>query len=123
MPGLQIHAKRERGWSAAADAAAAAAGLDARPAPAPGGAVKRVLLLRLERIGDLLMTLDAIAAARSRVARRRRSISAVGSWNLPMARLIPGVSSVRTADVPWLAREGDGDRWPALVAKARELAA
>jgi ADP-heptose:LPS heptosyltransferase len=44
---------------------------------------------------------------------------AVGSWNLPLARLIPGISDVLVADAPWLVR-GDGRAsWPALLQAAR----
>lgn len=86
---------------------------------APAGPVNRVLLMRLERIGDLLMTLDAIALARTAWPEAAIDL-AVGSWNAPLARLIPGIATVRTADVPWLAREGEADRWPALIARARE---
>jgi lipopolysaccharide heptosyltransferase II len=81
--------------------------------------VRRVLLLRLERIGDLLMVLGAIADARAAWPDAEIDL-AVGSWNLALARLIPGVGTIHTADVPWLAREGRGDRWTTLVRKARE---
>jgi len=85
---------------------------------APQRSVRRVLLLRLERIGDLLMILDAVADARTAWPDAEIDL-AVGSWNLPIARLIPGISTIHTADVPWLAREGGGDGWPALIGKAR----
>jgi lipopolysaccharide heptosyltransferase II len=81
--------------------------------------VRRVLLLRLERIGDLLMVLDAIRDARAAWPDAEIDL-AVGSWNAPVAALIPGISRVQIADVPWLAREGTGDRWPVLVARARQ---
>ena len=42
----------------------------------------------------------------------------VGSWNQSLARLIPGVH-VETLDVPWMAREGRGLPWRALVQRAR----
>ena len=89
--------------------------LPRRPAPATPA---RVLLLRLERIGDLLMTVDAIAEARAAWPDAQIDL-AVGSWNADLARLIPGVTQILTADVPWLARDGAGDTWPALVRKAR----
>ena len=44
---------------------------------------------------------------------------AVGSWNAELASLIPGVNRIRVADVPWLAREGSGLSWPALIRTAR----
>jgi len=81
-------------------------------------APRRVLLLRLERIGDLLMVLDAIAQARAAWPDAEIDL-AIGSWNQPLASLIPGVNRVIVADVPWLAREGTGLSWPALVREAR----
>ena len=65
--------------------------------------IRRVLLMRLERIGDLLMVLDAIRDARAAWPEAEIDL-AVGSWNLPIATLIPGLARVETADAPWLAR-------------------
>lgn len=114
--GLQIYDRRERRLVQAVDAVLTPLRLlpRRRRAPAPS----RVLLLRLERIGDLLMTLDAIADARAAWPRAEIDL-AVGSWNADLARLIPGVTNVIVADVPWLARERAGDSWPALIGKAR----
>ena len=116
MSGLQIPNSRERAIVRAADVVL-------RPLrwfhrPAHGRPVRRVLVLRLERIGDLLMVLDAVADARAAWPEAEIDL-AVGSWNLPIARLIPGISTIQTADVPWLSREGSGDSWPALISKAR----
>ncbi len=114
--GLQIYAPRERALVRAADlllAPLAWGRRGARPAT-----VRQVLLLRLERIGDLLMVLDAIADARAAWPDAAIDL-AVGSWNAPLAALIPGVREVLVADVPWLAREGAGDGWPTLLAKAK----
>src|SRR5262245_41717738 len=119
MAGLQIYAPRERRLVAAADALIRPLAWFRRR-PGATDKIQRVLLLRLERIGDLLMTLDAIAAARA--AWPDASIDlAVGSWNRDLAQLIPGVGTVITLDVPWLAREGQGDRWTTLIARAREV--
>ena len=114
--GLQIHARRERALVRAADALLAPLAWR-RPRPAPK-VVRRVLLMRLERIGDLLMVLDAIADARAAWPDAAIDL-AVGSWNAPLAALIPGIREVLVADVPWLAREGTGDRWATLLARAR----
>ncbi len=78
----------------------------------------RVLLLRLERIGDLLMTREAIARTRA-VWPAAEIDLVVGSWNVPLARWMPAVSRVEALDVPWLAREGTGQSWPALLTHAR----
>ncbi len=82
------------------------------------GPVRRVLLLRLERIGDLLMVRDAIADVRAAWPDAEIEL-AVGSWNAPLAGLMPGVSHVETLDVPWLARGSAGDGWSTLIRRAR----
>jgi ADP-heptose:LPS heptosyltransferase len=118
MAGLQIYNARERALVTAADLALAPLGWmqpSRASSPAP---VRRVLLLRLERIGDLLMVLDAIADARAAFSGADIDL-AVGSWNLDLARLIRGIHTIEVADVPWLARGNDGDSWRALGAKAR----
>lgn len=113
---LQIYAPRERMLVGLADAALAP--LRWARGPAAAATPARILLLRLERIGDLLMTHEAIASTR-RLWPDAEIDLAVGSWNAPLARLIPEVSRVDVLDVPWLAREGTGLSWPALVAHAR----
>ncbi len=80
-------------------------------------APRRVLLLRLERVGDLVMVLEAIAMVRAMAPSAAIDL-VVGSWNRSLAGLIPGVH-VETLDVPWMSREGRGLSWPALVRRAR----
>jgi lipopolysaccharide heptosyltransferase II len=113
---LQIYAPRERTLVGLADLLLAPARWGHRPARTSVPA--RVLLLRLERIGDLLMTHQAITQARQLWPDAEIDL-AVGSWNGPLARLIPEVSRVDVIDVPWLAREGTGLSWPALLSHAR----
>jgi lipopolysaccharide heptosyltransferase II len=118
---LQIADPWERRLVAAADAALSiltAPGrlLGARTTPMPP---QRILLLRLERIGDFLMTLPALAAVR-RLAPHATIDLAVGSWNAPLARLVPGVSRVLTADAPWLTRGGEGATAMTLARRARQ---
>ena len=114
---LQIPNPRERALVRAADVATAPiawfSGRAARP-----GTIRRILLLRLERIGDLLMVLDAIAEVRAAWPDAEIDL-AVGSWNLQLAKLVGGVTNVHVLDVPWLARGEAADGWPALVRKAR----
>ena len=104
---LQIPDRRERWLVGCADAALApfAALRGWRRAPAPEVPPRRVLLLRLERIGDLLMTLDAIRAVRARAPAAEIRL-VVGSWNAALARLVPAVDRVESLDAPWLSREG-----------------
>ena len=123
---LQIYDRRDRMLVGLADVALRAAatlgglaGLDALGQRRRRGSTpaRRVLLLRLERIGDLLMALDAIAAVRRLVPEAEIDL-VVGSWNEPLARLIPGVSTVSTLDAPWLAREEGGPGFASLLQRA-----
>ena len=76
-----------------------------------------ILLLRLERVGDLLMTLDAIEAVR-RLAPDAAIDLVVGEWNEAIARLIPGIDHVETLSPSWLSR-GAGYQWfPAMARRA-----
>ena len=117
---LQIPYRRERAIVGLADAGLAVvkrlgwprAPREVRDAP------ERILLLRIERVGDLLMVLDAIAMVR-RMAPRARIDLVVGSWNAALAAMIAGVDAVETLDVGWMAREGRGLSWPALVRHTR----
>jgi lipopolysaccharide heptosyltransferase II len=113
---LQIYSSKERHMVGAADLALSPLSWFRRSAPA--AAPTRILLLRLERIGDLLMVLDAIAAVRATWPHAQIDL-AVGSWNAALAACIPGMSTVHILDVPWLAREGTGLPWSTMVARAR----
>jgi ADP-heptose:LPS heptosyltransferase len=118
---LQIPYRRERVLVGLADSALGVGKLLGWPAerrPAGGGVPKRILLMRLERVGDLLMVLESIAMVRA-LAPLAQIDLVVGSWNLRLARLIPGVDSVETLDVPWMARGARGLSWPALLRHAR----
>ena len=119
MPALHIYDRRERLAVGAADAAfRAAAGLAqpfrrrGRPDP-----IERILLLRLERIGDLVMVLAAIADVRAAAPAAEITL-VVGAWNEALARSIPGISHVETLDAAWLARGGGGLPVAALVTRA-----
>lgn len=105
---LQIAEPRERCWVGAADLLLGAT-MAARRLVSPSrtfGDPRRVLILRLERIGDLLMTLPALAALRRRAPQARLDL-VVGSWSAPLAGLLEGIDRIEILDVPWLAR---GDR-------------
>ena len=115
--GLQIYDARERRLVAGADAVLSPLRWLSRATSA--GPIQRVLLLRLERIGDLLMVLDAIRDARQAWPTAEIDL-AVGRWNAPLASLISGVEHVHVATVPWLARGEEADSWAGLVSKARD---
>lgn len=112
---LQIYAPTERFMVGLADLLLAPIGW--RTGKRPTAPPDRVLLLRLERIGDLLMVIDAIAEARAAWPTAQIDL-AVGSWNASLAALIPGINTVHQVDVPWLAREGSGASWQGLLSQA-----
>jgi ADP-heptose:LPS heptosyltransferase len=116
---LQIYDPRERLLVGCADTALSAlrALTGWLPSRKVEGAAKRILLLRLERIGDLIMTLGAIEAVRDRLPDARIHL-VVGSWNEPVARLLTTVDSYEVLDVPWLARQKAGAPKPALLRAA-----
>lgn len=107
MRRLNIYDRRERMLVRAADALlvplAAALGAGRRP---PVIDARRILCLRLERIGDLLMTLPALAALRAAAPSAHIDL-VVGSWNRELAGCMP-VDGVETLDAAWLSRGGGG---------------
>jgi lipopolysaccharide heptosyltransferase II len=118
---LQIHDPRERALVWAADrllTAGAAIRSTFTRRRVPPAAPERILLLRLERIGDLLMALPAIADVRA-LAPGAVIDLVVGSWNSDLAGAISGVSSVKVLDAAWLAREKQGLGPAAMLRAAR----
>ena len=90
-----------------------------RPPVRKDGPAERILLLRLERIGDLLMALGAITEVR-RFAPGAQIDLVVGSWNADLAHTIRELDHVEILDVPWLARENGGASWSTLLRTASE---
>lgn len=116
---LQIPYRQERALVGLADVGLSAAKRLGWPRTSSAAATspRRILLLRLERVGDLVMVLDAIAMVRSMAPDATIDL-VVGSWNRSLAGLIRGVH-IETLDVPWMAREGAGLSWTQLVHRAR----
>ena len=116
MVPLNISDRRERLLVRAADLVLAPAKLRrrARPANAPGS----ILGFRLERIGDLVMAMPALAELRASAPSAAIDL-VVGSWNVGIARAIPGIRSVEVLDPHWLARGERGQTTPAMIAAAR----
>ncbi len=112
---LQISNRRQRTLVRTADALLTPLGWWSHRPPA---AIDRILLLRLERIGDLLMTLEAIADVRRAWPDATIDL-AVGSWNAALARMIPGLSTIHVADLPWLSRGEQPTSWATLMGEAR----
>jgi ADP-heptose:LPS heptosyltransferase len=119
MP-LQIYNARERALVRVADAMLGGAVTLAKPfrRRTRVAAPQRILLLRLERIGDLLMALPGIAAVRHFAPQAEIDL-VVGSWNAELAGAIPAVTRVVPLDAAWLAREGQGLAMPALLRAAK----
>ena len=119
MPQLHIYDPRERALVSAADRVLRVGAAAARPfrrrqaVPDP----RRILLLRIERIGDLVMALPAIADLRS-LAPDAAIDLVVGSWNAELAGAVPAVDRVITLDAAWLARDGEGRSLPSLLRTA-----
>jgi ADP-heptose:LPS heptosyltransferase len=121
MPRLHIQDRRERALVSAADRVLSVAAGVARPLRrrrAPTGP-RRILLLRLERIGDLLMALPAIGDVRA-LAPEAEIDLVVGSWNADLARALRPAVRVATLDAAWLARDGGGLNLAALLRAARQ---
>jgi ADP-heptose:LPS heptosyltransferase len=108
MPRLNISDRRERAVVAAADVALWPAGLARRAVRKPAITTpRRILCLRLERIGDLMMTIPALAELRA-LAPAAVIDLVVGSWNREIASAIAGIDRIETLDAAWLTRDGGG---------------
>ena len=120
---LQIYDRRERALVGIADLGLRILGPAARVARRrPASPPRRVLLLRLQRIGDLIMTLDAIDDVRQALPSAQIDL-VVGSWNLELATRIVGLHRVETLDAAWLARDDRGLPLAAMLRRARGWAA
>lgn len=117
---LQIYDARERWAVGLADAGLRLITAPARMwrTPRPDVPPRRVLVLRLERIGDLLMTHEALAVLRHRLPAADIDL-VVGSWNGALARAMTVANRVDLLDAPWLARDGPGSTWTRLRSHAR----
>ena len=114
---LQIPHARERVLVRTVDAALAIVATLARPFSRGAAPPHRILLLRLERIGDLVMALDAIRDVRA-LAPRAHIDLVVGSWNAALAHAVPSVTRVETLDAQWLSRDDGGLGMPGLLRAA-----
>ena len=120
MP-LHISDRRERALVATADRTLAALTAIAKPfhRRRRSRTPKRILVLRLERIGDLLMTLPALADLRAFAPGAEIDL-VVGSWNADLARAIDPVTRIMCLDASWLAREVEGRGVLSLMSAARQ---
>ena len=119
--GLRLEDPLERGLAALVDLPARL-GQGPRAAPVDPSTLRDVLVLRLDRIGDLLMSLPALHDLRRALPQARLRL-AVGRWSEEVAKLAP-VDEVLSWSAPWAGRRGEGaESWMALARKARALAA
>ena len=119
MAALQIYDPGERRLVAAADRALSTVSAVRslwRPT-SPDAPAARILLLRLERIGDLLMVLPALSDVRE-LAPGAEIDLVVGSWNVPLARTISAVTRVVPVDAHWLTRAPQGRGCSRLLRQA-----
>lgn len=87
----------------ASAAAAVAAPFLSRPSPQPP---REVLVLRLDRIGDVLMSLPALHALREALPDARIRL-AIGAWSHGIASDAP-VDEVLVWSAPWVGRRDEG---------------
>jgi ADP-heptose:LPS heptosyltransferase len=77
-----------------------------KPAPLDPAAVREVLVLRLDRIGDVVMSLPALHDLRAALPQARIRL-AVGRWSEEVARRAP-VDEVLVWSAPWVGRAQEG---------------
>jgi len=88
-----------------------------RPAPAARDpeALREVLVLRLDRIGDVTMSLPALAELRAALPHARIRL-AVGAWSAEIARRAP-VDELLVWSAPWVGRASEGAAGYAALAR------
>lgn len=91
------------------------------PAIEKNPAVEKILLVRPDHLGDLLLTTPALHALRRGRPKAFISIM-VGSWAASLLRGNPDVDEVIVCDLPWLVR-AQGGGWAAMGATLRRLRA
>lgn len=90
------------------------------PMPFDAGSLHEILVLRLDRIGDVTMTLPALADLRAAVPHAKIRL-AVGRWSAEIARRAP-VDQILEWNAPWVGRRDEGaDSWRALLGKAASV--
>jgi heptosyltransferase-2/heptosyltransferase-3 len=127
--GNRIYDRRERFLLGALDlpgrvvgGVLGALGMRRPKTPLPAEAVREVLVLRLDRIGDLLMSLPALADLRAALPQARIRL-AVGRWSQELAKSAP-VDEVLVWSAPWVGRSSEGsESFGELRRKARGLRA
>lgn len=86
--------------------------LEASPLTQWGDDVKRILCVRLDNLGDVLMTTPALHALRNSAADRHITLLASRS-GVALAPFLPDVDDVIQYDAPWVAHASGAMRTPA----------
>ncbi len=81
---------------------------------------KRILLIRLEHVGDVLMTTPAIRALRKRFPKARIDVL-VRDFTAPILQRNKNVSNVIVWNAPWLSSLGKRDPWSSARQMIRKL--
>ena len=92
-----------------------------RTPAAPRGLPQRVVVLRPDHLGDLLLTAPALRLLRTRLPESHISLL-VGPWNREAASHIPYVNDVLTLDYPWFDRQPKGALWAPYFQLRQEAA-
>jgi ADP-heptose:LPS heptosyltransferase len=97
-----------------------AAGLRPPLPPPDPASIREVLVLRLDRIGDVIMSLPALSDLRAALPHARIRL-ALGRWSADVARTAP-VDEVLVWSAPWVGRAKEGaTSFGDLVRRARAL--
>jgi heptosyltransferase-2/heptosyltransferase-3 len=88
--------------------------------PLDRATLREVLVLRLDRIGDVVMSLPALAELRAALPRARIRL-AVGAWSEGIAKSAP-VDEILIWSAPWVGRPSEGaSSFSSLASTARAL--
>jgi ADP-heptose:LPS heptosyltransferase len=83
---------------------------------------KRILLIRLEQVGDVLMTTPALRALRKQYPKAQIDIL-VRDFTAPVLAGNKNISTVLVCNAPWMVRFGKSQGWKAAAAMLRRLKA
>ena len=105
-------------WKRRAARALDALGAPLAPAkrPLPWGQLRRVAVLRLDHLGDLLLSFPALEALRRGLPNAHLTL-VVAPWCEELARLCPWVDAVEVARAPWFERP-QRHGWPVGALRA-----
>jgi ADP-heptose:LPS heptosyltransferase len=93
-----------------------------KPPEVDPSAIREVLVLRLDRIGDVVMSLPALYELRAALPKARIRL-AVGAWSAAVVRHAP-VDEILVWSAPWAGRESEGAEGAlGLARRARDLRA